>query len=77
MFQFRFKLTMSMLVDFAGCAVIETGCKFLFADLDPAELVTRGRERREKRRIEQEREKKGKEANGVLPEISEVIKKTQ
>lgn len=39
-----------MLADFAGCFIIEKACKYLFADLEPKELVTRGRERREKRR---------------------------
>ena len=66
-----------MIIDFAGCYLVETGCKAFFADLEPSELVTRGRERREKRRLEQEQEKKEKEANGTLPEISEVVKKTQ
>ena len=42
-------------VDFVGCFVIETGCKFLFADLSPKEFVSRGRERRELRRAEEER----------------------
>ncbi len=66
-----------MIVDFAGCYVVERGCKLLFADLEPAELVTRGRARREKRRLLQESEKKEKAENGVLPELSEVVKKTQ
>lgn len=39
-----------MLADFAGCFLIEKGCKAAFADLEPKELVTRGRERREERR---------------------------
>jgi cation-transporting ATPase 13A1 len=46
-----------MIFDFAICFVVEKGCKFLFADLEPAELVTRGRERREKRRALEEQEK--------------------
>jgi cation-transporting ATPase 13A1 len=44
-----------MIIDFAGCWVIEVVCKHLFADLEPKTMVTRGRERREKRRAEQER----------------------
>nr|XP_019003040.1 cation-transporting ATPase 13A1 [Kwoniella mangroviensis CBS 8507]OCF66501.1 cation-transporting ATPase 13A1 [Kwoniella mangroviensis CBS 8507] len=52
---FKFKLTTSMILDFVGCWAIEKSCKSLFASLEPAELVTRGRERREKRRVEEER----------------------
>ena len=43
-------MTASMIIDFIGCYLIEQVCKALFADLEPKELVTRGRERREKRR---------------------------
>lgn len=39
-----------MVVDFAGCWVVEVACKHFFADLEPKEMVTRGRERREARR---------------------------
>ena len=39
-----------MVVDFAGCWVVEVVCKRLFAVLEPKELITRGQERREKRR---------------------------
>ena len=39
-----------MVADFAGCWVIEKLCKYLFADLEPKSLITRGRERREARR---------------------------
>lgn len=54
---------MAMVIDFAGCWVIEKVCKHLFADLEPKPMVTRGRERREKRRLleEQEQEKLGNE----------------
>ncbi|THU93320.1 cation-transporting ATPase [Dendrothele bispora CBS 962.96] len=55
---FKFKLTSSMIIDFAGCYMIEKVCKWLFADLEPKEMVTRGRERREERRAREEREKK-------------------
>ena len=48
--QFKVKLTSVMVVDFAGCWVVETLCKYLFADLEPKPLITRGRERREARR---------------------------
>ncbi|KAF5381790.1 hypothetical protein D9615_005499 [Tricholomella constricta] len=47
---FKVRLTTTMIVDFIGCWVIEKLCKFLFADLEPKAMVTRGRERREARR---------------------------
>jgi cation-transporting ATPase 13A1 len=54
---FKVKLSVSMILDFGLCFIVEKGCKFLFADLEPAEMVTRGRERREKRRALEEKEK--------------------
>jgi len=45
-----------MIVDFLGCWVIEKVCKYLFADLEPKGLVTRGRERRERRRVAEQAE---------------------
>ncbi len=51
------KLTGTMVVDFVGCYVIEQVCKRLFANLEPKAMVTRGRERREKRRAEEEAKK--------------------
>lgn len=51
------KLTAAMAVDFVGCYAIEHVCKALFADLEPKEMITRGRERREARRkVEEEKE---------------------
>ena len=47
----------SMILDFGLCFIMERGCKFLFADLEPTELVTRGRERREARRVLEEKAK--------------------
>ena len=44
-----------MLADFIGCWIVEVTCKHLFADLTPKPFVTRGRERREQRRAEEER----------------------
>lgn len=44
-----------MIADFAGCWVIEKLCKYLFADLEPKPLITRGWERREARRKEEAR----------------------
>jgi len=43
-----------MIIDFIGCWAIESVCKYLFADLEPKSLVTRGRERRERRRAIEE-----------------------
>ncbi|KAH9173807.1 endoplasmic reticulum Ca-transporting P-type ATPase [Lactarius sanguifluus] len=51
---FKVRLTASMIIDFIGCWVIEQVCKYLFADLEPKPLVTRGRERRERRRAAEE-----------------------
>lgn len=42
-----------MIIDFAGCWVIEIACKWLFADLEPKAMITRGRERRDARRQEE------------------------
>ncbi|TFK37047.1 endoplasmic reticulum Ca-transporting P-type ATPase [Crucibulum laeve] len=50
---FKLRLTLIMAVDFAGCWVVEVACKYLFADLEPKPMVTRGRERRERRRREE------------------------
>jgi len=52
---FKTKLTFVMAADFAGCWVVEVLCKALFADLAPKKLITKGRERRELRRQEEER----------------------
>lgn len=52
---FRIKLTSVMIADFVGCWVVEKLCKYLFADLEPKALITRGRERREARRAEEAR----------------------
>ena len=46
-----------MIVDFIGCWAIEVLCKYLFADLEPKRMVTKGRERREQRRLIEEQEK--------------------
>jgi cation-transporting ATPase 13A1 len=49
-----------MIIDFAGCWLIEVVCKHLFADLEPKDMITRGRERREQRRRLQELERRSK-----------------
>lgn len=46
-----------MAADFVGCWLVEILCKALFADLAPKKLITKGRERRELRRQEEERVK--------------------
>lgn len=46
-----------MIIDFAGCWLIELACKYLFAELEPKAMITRGRERREKRRRLEEAQK--------------------
>lgn len=51
---FKIRLTAAMVIDFVGCWVIEKACKYLFADLEPKPMVTRGRERREARRVIEE-----------------------
>jgi len=47
---FKFRLTGIMLADFVGCWLVEVICKYFFADLEPKEMITRGWERRVKRR---------------------------
>jgi cation-transporting ATPase 13A1 len=56
-----------MIVDFIGCWIIEVVCKHIFADLEPKAMVTRGRDRRERRRAEEE-------SNQQHAEISEKLK---
>lgn len=59
------RLTLTMVGDFALCYLIEIVCKALFADLEPKPMITRGRERREARRAEEER-KRDAEAMAAL-----------
>lgn len=47
-----------MILDFVGCWLFEVMCKYLFANLEPKVMVTKGRERREARRKLQEQAKK-------------------
>jgi cation-transporting ATPase 13A1 len=63
-----------MIIDFGGCFVVEKACKHFFADLDPKEIITRGRERRDVRRAEQEREAAAQRA---ALELVEAEKKAQ
>ncbi|KAJ3913246.1 endoplasmic reticulum Ca-transporting P-type ATPase [Lentinula edodes] len=59
---FKVKLTLSMILDLGGCWVIEAVCKYVFAELEPKEMITRGRERREKRREEERRREEEKKS---------------
>ncbi|KAI0045926.1 endoplasmic reticulum Ca-transporting P-type ATPase [Auriscalpium vulgare] len=72
---FKFRLTFMMVLDFGGCWVIEKVCKYLFADLEPKGMVTRGRERREKRRAAEEAVAKLAAEAGT--EVSATEKKAQ
>ncbi|KAG5635407.1 hypothetical protein H0H81_011385 [Sphagnurus paluster] len=71
---FKLRLTGMMVIDFVGCWVLEKTCKFLFADLEPKPMVTRGRERREARRRIEEATKAAAEA---ATQASAVEKKAQ
>jgi len=53
-----------MIIDFIGCWVIENVCKYLFADLEPKSIITRGRERRERRRAREELISQGQQGDG-------------
>ncbi|KAG7095136.1 hypothetical protein E1B28_005917 [Marasmius oreades] len=66
---FKIKLTLSMVIDFVGCWIIELGCKYLFANLEPKPMITRGRARREARRVLQESERAA--AENVVTSVAE------
>lgn len=72
---FKFRLCASMVIDFAGCYVVEVVCKYLFADLEPKPMVTRGRERREARRRVQEEEKAMVDAENEIKKAAEAAEK--
>jgi cation-transporting ATPase 13A1 len=57
-----------MIVDFLGCWLVEVLCKYLFADLEPKNMITRGRERRETRRVQEEWQRRGNLDNSVAIE---------
>ncbi|GAB1522819.1 putative cation-transporting ATPase 1 [Rhizoctonia solani] len=73
-FSFQVRLTVTMALDFVGCWAVEHACKYLFADLEPKYLVTRGRERREARRAIEEA---AAEAEKAKQELEELEKKAQ
>jgi len=54
-----------MILDFVGCWVFEVVCKYLFANLEPKAMITKGRERRETRRRLQEQQKQKQQADAV------------
>jgi cation-transporting ATPase 13A1 len=54
-----------MILDFVGCWVFEVVCKYLFANLEPKAMITKGRERREARRKLQEQQKQKQQADAV------------
>lgn len=62
---FKLKLTLCMILDFGGCWLIEVVCRHLFADLEPKPMITKGRERREKRRAIEEAQKTAELSNGI------------
>ena len=68
-FGFQVRLTLAMVLDFAGCWVVEVVCKHLFADLEPKPLVTRGRERREARRAIEEQQAAMEKAKQQMEEL--------
>ncbi|MBW0461714.1 hypothetical protein O181_001429 [Austropuccinia psidii MF-1] len=58
---FRMQLCLVMLLDFGGAMLFETIAKFLFSDVSPKPMVTKGLERREARRkIDEDRRFKQK-----------------
>jgi len=63
-----------MLADFVGCWLVEITCKALFADLEPKSLITRGRERRDKRRAQEERILAEKELAAALAKVEKKAK---
>ncbi|EIN05518.1 endoplasmic reticulum Ca-transporting P-type ATPase [Punctularia strigosozonata HHB-11173 SS5] len=70
---FKFRLSVSMALDFVGCYIIEKVCKYFFADLEPKPLVTRGRERREQRRAVQEKVKAEEAAKAAAAETEKKV----
>lgn len=63
-----------MALDFVGCYAVELGCKYLFADLEPKALVTRGRERREARRAIEVQQAEAERAKREMEELEKKSK---
>ena len=72
---FKFRLCASMTIDFVGCYIVEVVCKYLFADLEPKPMVTRGRERREARRRVQAEEQAMVDAENEIKKVAEAAEK--
>lgn len=68
---------MTMVIDFVGCWVIEVACKYFFADLEPKPMITRGRERREKRRAEQVKRAEEEKATDEHKELERLVAEKQ
>ncbi|QRW07471.1 endoplasmic reticulum Ca-transporting P-type ATPase [Ceratobasidium sp. AG-Ba] len=71
---FQFRLTLTMALDFVGCYAVELGCKYLFADLEPKPLVTRGHERREARRAIEVQQAEAEKARREMEELEKKSK---
>ena len=54
--QFRLRLCVTMVLDYGGAWISDIVLKYFFGDTTPKELITRGSERREARRIAQKHE---------------------
>ncbi|KIJ31777.1 hypothetical protein M422DRAFT_783699 [Sphaerobolus stellatus SS14] len=63
---FQVRLTATMLIDLIGCWIVEILCKRLFADIQPKPIITRERERREKRREAEEFQRREEEIGQQL-----------
>ncbi|KAL8291698.1 hypothetical protein RQP46_001956 [Phenoliferia psychrophenolica] len=60
-YAFRLRLCMVMVLDYGGAWIAEIVLKYLFADNQPKEMITRGIERREARRVVEAQEKEDAE----------------
>ncbi|TFK47374.1 hypothetical protein OE88DRAFT_1706075 [Heliocybe sulcata] len=68
---FKLRLTAAIVVDFIGSSIVEIVCKWLFADLEPKKMITRGWERREKRRQQEELAKVQSTVDGIAEKKSQ------
>ncbi|EPQ51606.1 endoplasmic reticulum Ca-transporting P-type ATPase [Gloeophyllum trabeum ATCC 11539] len=68
---FKVRLTAAIIIDFIGSWLLEVVCRSLFADLEPKKMITRGWERRAKRRQEEELLKLQTAANGEAEKKSQ------
>ncbi|KAI8459835.1 Ca2+-transporting ATPase [Phakopsora pachyrhizi] len=68
--EFRFKLCLTMILDFGGALLFEVIAKFLFSDVKPREMVTKGSKRREARRAIEEAEELKKREEEEIKKLS-------